>query len=152
MKSKSVSHSVSVNDPNRCQHRTATGKRCRLRIVDPRSGLCFRHSSLASEAAKAADLRTILAGDVTQFEDASSVNKFLSNLLLLLAEDRVTPRRGAVMAYTCNLILRTLSVHIQELDAYGEDEPVSVSVDLGDLPRPNRTLPCPAPSEGSKPS
>ena len=152
MKLKSVSHSAPINDPNRCQRRTITGKRCRLRIVDPRSGLCFRHSSLASDAAKASDLRTTLAGDVTQFEDAQSVNKFLSNLLILLAEDRVSPRRGAVMAYTCNLILRTLSVHIQELDAYGDDEPDNVRVDFGDLPRPDRSQPSHASTEGSKPS
>lgn len=152
MKAKSVSNSVSVNDPSRCQHRTSTGKRCRLRIVDPQSGLCFRHSSLCIEAAKASDLRATLAGDITEFEDAHSVNKFLSRLLILLAEDRVSPRRGATMAYTCNLILRTLTVGMQELRVHGGDEPQRVDVDFGDLPRSIRTQPSPASTEEGKPS
>src|SRR5579859_1607937 len=106
---KSSANSNIINDSARCQHRTASGKRCRLRVIDPGSGLCFRHSAKQSEFLHAADLRSVLAGKLTQFECAHDVNKFLSSLLLLLAEDRVSPRRGAVMAYTCNLILRTLS-------------------------------------------
>ncbi len=135
----SSSNSHAINDSARCQHRTVSGKRCRLRVVDPRSGLCFRHSSQKSELLHASDLRSKLAGELTQFECAHDVNKFLSNLLLLLAEDRVSPRRGAVMAYTCNLLLRTLSVRIQELQADSDDEPARINIDFGDLPRPNRS-------------
>ncbi len=136
---KSFPNSSIINDSARCQHRTTSGKRCRLRLIDPRSGLCFRHSSQKSELLHASDGRSTLAGELTQFECAHDVNKFLSNLLLLLAEDRVSPRRGAVMAYTCNLILRTLSVRIQELQADSDDEPTRIDIDLGDFPRPNRS-------------
>ena len=135
----SSSNSHAINDSARCQHRTVSGKRCRLRVVDPRPGLCFRHSSQKSELLHASDLRSKLAGELTQFECAHDVNKFLSNLLLLLAEDRVSPRRGAVMAYTCNLLLRTLSVRIQELQADSDDEPARINIDFGDLPRPDRS-------------
>ncbi len=152
MKAKSVSNSVSVNEPSRCQHRTSTGKRCRLTLVDSRSGLCYRHAALHSEAAKAANLRATLAGDIAQFEEAYEVNKFLSNLLILLSEDRIAPRRAAVMAYTCNLILRTLTVGMQELRVHGEDDPPRVIVDLGDLPRPDRSQPSHASHDGNKPS
>ncbi len=152
MKAKSVSNSVSVNDPGRCQHRTISGKRCRLRVVDSRSGLCFRHASLRTQVAPATNLRSILAGDITEFEDAHSVNRFLSKLLLLLAEDRVSPRRGATRAYTCNLILRTLTVGMQELRVHGEDEPLRLNVNLGDLPRPDRSQPSHASQDGNRPS
>lgn len=37
-----------------------------------------------------------------------SVNEFLSRLLLLQCQGRIPPRRAAVMAYTCNLLLHTL--------------------------------------------
>jgi len=144
----SSANSHAINDSARCQHRTTSGKRCRLHIVDPRSGLCFRHSSKQSELLQAADLRSILAGELTQFECAHDVNKFLSSLLLLLAEDRVSPRRGAVMAYTCNLLLRTLSVRIQELQANPDEEPRLI-VDFGDLPRPDRSQPAAVPVESS---
>src|SRR5579859_1402235 len=126
-------NSHAINDSARCQHRTASGKRCRLRIVDARSGLCFRHSSQKSGLLHARDLRATLAGDVTQFECAYDVNKFLSNLLILLSEDRVAPRRAAVMAYTCNLLLRTLSF----TDQSDSEEP-RVIVDI-DLPRTERS-------------
>ena len=69
MNAKSVSNSVSVNDLRRCQHRTSTGKRCRLAVVDSYSGLCHRHAAFHSDAATSADLRAILAGDITEFED-----------------------------------------------------------------------------------
>ena len=146
----SSSNSSAINDSARCQHRTTSGKRCRLRVVDPRSGLCFRHSANRSELLHAADLRSILAGELTEFECAEDINKFLSNLLLLLAEDRVSTRRGAVMAYTCNLLLRTLSVRMQELKA-GFDEEPRVIVDVGDLPRPDRSA-IPAAPVTSEPS
>ena len=132
---QSSAKSSIINDSARCQHRTISGKRCRLRVVDPRSGLCFRHSAKQSELLHAADLRTVLAGEVTQFECAYDLNKFLSNLLLLLSEDRVAPRRAAVMAYTCNLLLRTLGSRQRELEE-SDDEPVRLEIDL---PRPDRS-------------
>jgi len=49
-----------------------------------------------------------LLGLLTEFQSAAQINQFLSHLLLLLAQDRLSPRRGAVMAYTCNLLLRSL--------------------------------------------
>ena len=139
----SSSNPHAINDSARCQHRTASGKRCRLRIVDAGSGLCFRHSSQKSELLHARDLRATLAGDVTQFECAYDVNKFLSNLLLLLSEDRVAPRRAAVMAYTCNLLLRTLSF----TDQSDSDEPRVIV----DFPRPDHSA-IPAAPVASEPS
>jgi hypothetical protein len=54
------------------------------------------------------------------------------------------------MAYTCNLLLRTLSVRIQELQADSDDEPVRI--DLGGLPHPDRNQPASIPAESSQPS
>lgn len=140
-----------INTVNRCQHNFDNGTRCRLPIADPTHNLCPRHASLHSEPPKVADLRSILAGKVTEFEDAQEVNKFLSNLLILLSEDRISPRRAAVMAYTCNLLLRTLTVHIQELRAYSDDEPADIRIDFGDLPRPQRD-PLPTASPDQEPA
>jgi hypothetical protein len=149
---KTTTNSKSVNDPRRCQHRTTSGRRCRLAIVDSHSGLCYRHAEKQSEAFHASDLRATLAGEMTQFEDAEQINKFLCNLLLLLAEDRVSTRRASVMAYTCNLLLRTISVHIQELRVDSNDEPVVPTIDFGDLPRPNRNVPAADSTGSSHPS
>src|SRR5262252_285211 len=101
---KAIVNSASPSSAVRCRHHTASGKRCRLNILDSSSRFCVRHSAKHLESVHASNLRSILAGELTQFECAYDVNKFLSNLLLLLSEDRVSPRRGSVMAYTCNLI------------------------------------------------
>lgn|SRR5579871_49412 len=64
----------------------------------------------------------------------------------------VIGRCGATMAYTRNLILRTLTVGAQELRVHGEYEPPRLNVDLGDLPRPDRSQPSHTSQDGNRPS
>ena len=79
-------------------------------------------------------LASELVGSLTEFQSASEVNQFLSRLLVLLAQDRLSPRRGAVMAYTCNLILRSL--HAIDIENKIADEaPREI---ICDLVRPKR--------------
>jgi hypothetical protein len=47
------------------------------------------------------------------------------------------------MAYTCNLLLRTLPAIDRELHPELEDD--TVTIDFGDLPRPQRDRPTPEP-------
>jgi hypothetical protein len=128
-----------LNQPARCQHLTAKRRRCRLSVVNDRVGLCFRH--LAQQAAQAssgstavvpihdtpellahtADLRSALAGELKEFKSAAEINEFLGRLLLLLSENRVAPRRAAVLAYVCNLLLRTLPAIQRELELSDPD-------------------------------
>ncbi len=128
----SSSNSRLINDSARCQHRTSTGKRCRLRVVDSRSGLCFRHASQASNRLDEADVRSALAGELAEFQSAHDINEFLSRLLLMLSENRVSPRRAAVLAYVCNLLLRTLPVMDRETTDPNAD---FTRIDIS-LPRP----------------
>ncbi len=128
-----------LNNPPRCQYLTPSRKRCRLHVVDPRSGLCFRHAGRQASAFDAANLRSELAGDVSDFKSASEINDFLSRLLLLLSEGRVTPRRAAVLAYINNLLLRTLPAMDRELNGDSEEPPVRV--DFSGLPRPDHHSP-----------
>ena len=72
--SKTAIKSSSINDSARCQHRTVTGRRCRLAVVHPSSGLCFRHAFLRSKLGEEADLRTALAGDLPDFTSAEQIN------------------------------------------------------------------------------
>ena len=129
----SRSNSRSINDFSRCQHRTPTGKRCRLRIVNSGSGLCFRHSAQILPRPEELNLRSALAGELSEFQSAHAVNDFLSRLLLLLSENRISPRRGAVLAYVCNLLLRTIPVMACETQ----------QPDSGDGPYLDVTLPPP---------
>jgi hypothetical protein len=135
-------NSHSVNDLSRCQHRTRTGRRCRFRVADPDSPLCFRHFALSAAKGfqlshQTADLSPELVGQLTEFKSAVDINHVLSNLLLLISRDRIAPRRASVVAYTCNLLLQSLPHIDHELNPpVGEvEEVVQVIVDG---PRPKR--------------
>lgn len=148
------SNSNPLNQPSRCQHLTAKRRRCRLTVVNDRAGLCFRH--LAQQVAQAssgstaivplrdapellahtADLRSALAGELKDFKSAAEINEFLGRLLLLLSENRVAPRRAAVLAYVCNLLLRTLPAIEHELELSDPDWNAP-RIDFGDLAKPD---------------
>lgn len=140
-----TTNSRKLNGPERCQYRSPKGKRCRLRTLNPASALCFRHASREVSGLEAANLRQALAGDTREFKSASEINNFLGRLLLLLSEDRVTPRRAAVLAYINNLLLRTLPAINRELNPDSEEPP---RIDFGDLLKPAPSFPdAPPPSE-----
>ncbi len=122
--------SNSVKEYPRCQKHTRTG-RCRLPVADPSVTFCHDHLRASSRNRKPADLSATLTAGLSDFTSAAPINEFLSRLLHHQAEDRITPRRAAVMAYTCNLLLRTLPAIEHEA---GEDEPQIIF----DLPRPRR--------------
>lgn len=116
----------------RCQHRTSTGRRCRLRVVDAHSGLCFRHAQLHLQHLEVPDLSPDLVGTLTGFTSAADINRVLSKLLILLSQNRVSPRRAAVIAYISNLLLRTLPAIEHESD----DDGTQI---IFDVPRPDRS-------------
>jgi hypothetical protein len=116
-----------------CQHRAASGRRfCRTPISDPASGLCFKHAAAQKKDRDAAHIAAKLIGNTEEFTSAVTINRSLGELYKLLARDEIAPRR-AVMAYTCNLLLRTLPAIDRELNP--PDEPQQI---LFDLPRPKR--------------
>src|SRR6266852_489890 len=90
-------NSISLNELSLCRHRTVSGRRCRLRVLNAESHLCFRHAQLRQKKRHAEDLACDLAGQLTEFTFAADINSFLSRLLLLEAHDRIAPRRAAVM-------------------------------------------------------
>ena len=117
-----------------CRHLTASGRHCRSTAADLTSGLCPRHALSPAYRHSSPSLAADLLGDLTAFQSAAAVNEFLSRLLLLLARDRVSPRRAAVMIYACNQILRSLhSIHLENKIA--GDAPPEIILDL---PRPKR--------------
>jgi hypothetical protein len=118
-----------LTDPTRCQHSFPSGRRCRMPVSDLRAGVCAHHfrERLVREEA---DLSTALVGELKKFETAGEVNDVLSRLLILVSQGRVSPRRAAVMAYICNLLLRSVPKP--------ENEPPEI---IFDAPRPDRSHP-----------
>src|SRR5215831_14116207 len=60
-----------------------------------------------------------------------AINRSLGELYKLLARDEIAPRRAAVMAYTCSLLLRTLPALDRELHTSPqEDNTVVFDIDI----------------------
>ena len=96
----------SVVQSARCSHRDPKGRQCRTLALDRRSGLCPRH--LAEQQRElAADHFQHLTTRCQFFQTAQGINYSLLNLYQLLAQNRITPRRAAVLAYISSLLLRT---------------------------------------------
>ena len=111
-----------------------------MAISESDSGLCSKHAADHQKELDQADLASALIGDIQEFRDAVTINHSLGELYKLQARNKITPRRAAVMAYTCNLLLRTLPAIEHELHSELEDQPQIII----DLPRPKRD---PLPSE-----
>jgi hypothetical protein len=124
-------HSIDATfDNSRCQHHSPAGRRCRLPISNPASGLCYTHSRPLEKQAEAENLAAQLIGQLTTFESAYDINQVLSKLFILLAQDRVSSRRAAVLAYIGNLLLRTLPAIDRELA--NDDEAPTIVFDSPD--------------------
>ncbi len=124
----------------RCYRRTCHGHQCRLRPLSP-GGLCFRHASLQSQVKQLVDvdLSGDFAAQLAELKSAEQINDFLRKLLILVAQNRISVRRAAVLAYITNQLLRTVSIMNKE----NEDEPQIIC----DMPRPERDrLPLPEPT------
>jgi hypothetical protein len=133
---KKKAKSTASNKLTRCLHRHPSNRRCRLAISDKSSYYCDRHAHLQSPSDAPVDLSRELTANSEKFTSAKSINQFLSKLLILLSQDRITPRRGAVIAYTCNLLLRTLpalEIELHPERAKNYDRPI-----IWDIPGPDR--------------
>jgi hypothetical protein len=126
--------------PLHCQQRTASGRRCRMAISDPDSGLCARHVAQLQRDLDRADLAASLIGDIQEFRSAADINHSLGELYKLQAHNRISPRRAAVMAYTANLLLRTLpAIASEKLLEFQQHGPLPVA-DLSDWPNSIRSF------------
>jgi len=140
-----LTNSCPVNGLFRCEHLSPAGRRCRQSVSDPTAVLCSFHIHIRQRRRQASsqDLSAELTAGLDDFKSAHAVNDFLSRLLVLQARGEITPRRAAVMAYTCNLLLRTLPAIDRELGS-DPDAPVEIIWDVPGVPL--------HPEDSSKPS
>src|SRR6266568_8298341 len=91
----------------RCIHRTPAGRQCRHFAADAHSALCPQHRAEQNQV-QAADHYLHLTRRFHDFQTAQGINHSLHNLYELLAQNRISPRRAAVLSYISSLLLRTL--------------------------------------------
>ncbi|OLC86119.1 MAG: hypothetical protein AUH88_05135 [Acidobacteria bacterium 13_1_40CM_4_61_5] len=115
-----------------------------MAVSDPHSGLCHKHAAERQQNLDQADLAAALIGDIDEFRSAADINHSLGELYKLQARNKITPRRAAVMAYTANLLLRTLPAIYAEENA-SPDAPIEIILDAPrpchDEPYPGHTTP-----------
>ncbi len=116
----------SSSAPLHCQHRTPSGRRCRMAVSDPDSGLCAKHAADLHREFDQADLAAVLVGDIQEFRDASAINHTLGELYKLQARNKISPRRAAVMAYTASLLLRTVLAISRDNHVQPQQEPIEL--------------------------
>ncbi len=126
--------SIPINKSARCQHRTPAGRQCRLLASNAHSGLCAQHHAEHRQKT-AADLSASLTKRSGSYETAQGINSLLVNLYRLLAENRISPRRAAVLAYINSLLLRTLPAMDADQLA-GISGPGSKAVSVDDASQP----------------
>jgi hypothetical protein len=107
-------------------------------VSDPDSGLCAKHAALLQRDLDQADLASSLIGDIQEFRSAADINHSLGELYKLQARNKITPRRAAVMAYTANLLLRTLPAIALETNPAGKKTRIII-----DMPEPDHSDPRP---------
>lgn len=105
--------SIRLDEPSRCLHRFANGKRCRLHSSESQSGLCAHHFRLSSIAAvspasphDSADLSADLLPDLSTHSSVD-LRQFLARLLVLVTQGRISTRRAAVLSYIVNQLLHS---------------------------------------------
>jgi hypothetical protein len=134
-----MTHSASkpnfINNSARCVHFYPNGRRCRLSATNLNSHFCPAHTRLPQNLPDPAEIASTLTANLDDFTSAAQINDFLSRLLLLLAQDKISARRAAVLAYITNQLLRTLPAIAKE-----NDEPAQI---IFDMPGPDRDRPEP---------
>src|SRR5215475_2862477 len=103
-----TANSNSSNSITRCLHQFENGTRCRLPIMSADSAFCPRHARLGQNQPIEEDLTAKLLKNSQDFQTAQGVNFALGNLYDLVAKNRISTRRAAVLAYISSLLLRTL--------------------------------------------
>ena len=123
-----------------CTNKSRSGRRCRFSVADPASSLCFKHAARRRTDHALADFASTLTRQSEEFQTAAGINQSLAELYRLLAQDRITPRRAAVLAYISNLLLRTLTAMDREANPpYDESNPPQS--DFTGIPRPSQNEP-----------
>ena len=91
----------------RCAHRDSSARQCRLLASGAYSSHCPQHQAQQKQK-ESADFSDILFRDSQDFQTAQGINHSLRHLYWLTAQNSISSRRAAVLAYIGSLLLRTL--------------------------------------------
>jgi len=123
--------------PSRCRHLFQSGRRCRRLVSPANPRFCSQHAKLP-ENLQPDDLTSELDVTLESLDALDGIYVFLAKLAILLAQNRVSTRRAAVLAYITNQLLRTFSAIRREEAAIQREEAANPPPLILDAPRPIR--------------
>ena len=91
-----------------CSNISPKGRRCRQPVTHLGAPFCRTHSRIRRSRHIEANPLTDLPADLSSLNSYSEVTLFLARVLTLLSENRISPRRAAVLTYIANSILNSL--------------------------------------------
>lgn len=99
----------------RCRARNRDRSQCRLHVQNPATGLCSRHAAQAGNSTDTLQDTVDLSAEIFDaqqpvLETAEDINAVISNIVILVAKGRISPRRAAVISYALSLILRSVVI------------------------------------------
>jgi len=128
---KPHSDPATVPSLTRCPHLYPSGRHCRKPVFDQHFGLCRKHFAASQKNRDVADLTAELASNLRDLNTLEGLYDFLANLLILLAQNRVSTRRASVLAFITSQLTRIdTAIHRKDANA-----PTQIILDA---PRPIR--------------
>jgi hypothetical protein len=126
-----------------CTNITPAGRHCRSSASDPDSLYCRSHLRSVKPALTASNPLHDLPPDLRQLSTIADVIGFLSRLLTLLSENRISPRRAAVLSYIANSMLNAMREQrlSEQAEAKAEshaEQAQTIRIDWTGVPGPNR--------------
>jgi hypothetical protein len=133
------SQACNENTP-RCAFRFANRHQCRFPMTPHSAPFCQKHSSFRPDDPDSINLAPALLGDLTQLTSAVHMQTTLSKLFILLAQNRVSTKKAAVLTYIVQQLLQTLpAVYYETHDDTDDDREKDHVTIIMDGPRPDRS-------------
>ena len=131
-----------INNSARCTYHFPNGMRCRL-LGFAGQQFCPKHARVvpAAPAPDSADVAPSLTAGLDDLTSGEEIATFLSRLLVLTAQGKISPRRAAVLTYIASQLLHSVRTMIAE-----EKHTPNTEI-IFDAPRPTR----PAPAQSDQP-
>ena len=98
----------SGNDSSRCLFSTADGRRCTMLRAPSHESLCAFHAQQEQQILDAERVGAELASLSGEFKTVNDLNHVLGKLFTLKAQNRISARDAAVLAYIAQLLMQSL--------------------------------------------
>jgi len=122
-------------EASRCAFRYANRRRCRLPITTLSAPFCPQHSVFHPDDPDSINLAPALLGSLTELTSAVHMQTTLSKLFVLLAQNRISNKKAAVLTYIIQQLLQTLPAVYYETHDDEDDDKVTI---IMNAPRPIR--------------